>query len=238
MTPQTIAFVYAHPDDETFLSAALIRELADAGHKPVLLLATKGDAGKKNGAFGHLSNEELAAVREREMDKAAAILGLAATRYLGYPDGQSNKADEAEFIQRIVDFLQRHQPSVVVTFPEDGGNFHPDHMMISKMATAAVLSGRCPSVRKLYYVFSTSLADRGLTASVSIDTESRWPMKAEALRAHESQILAIQRYFGDLEAFPENRRYESFVLAWERGVLWPPARPERSVLDGLDKLDG
>ncbi|UUZ95798.1 PIG-L family deacetylase [Paenibacillus sp. P25] len=231
---QTAAFLYAHPDDETFLSACLIRQLADEGHVPVQPLATKGDAGKKNGDFAHLTNEELAAVREREMAQAARILGLRTVEYLGFPDGKLNTVDEQVYLEGIVDFLNRHQPKVVVTFPEDGGNFHPDHMSISKMATAAVLSGRCPSVRKLYYILSDTLTKEGHKPFVTIDTESNWPMKAEALKAHQSQIFAIQRYFGNLEVFPAARRYESFVLAWERGTLWPPFRKEQSVMDGLE----
>ena len=53
------AFCYAHPDDETFLSGCLIRMLADCSHPPALLLATRGDAGNKNGAYSQLSREEL-----------------------------------------------------------------------------------------------------------------------------------------------------------------------------------
>jgi hypothetical protein len=38
--------------------------LADEGNETVLLLATKGDAGKKNDPVSHLSNEEFGAVRK------------------------------------------------------------------------------------------------------------------------------------------------------------------------------
>ena len=44
---QTAAFIYAHPDDETFLSGCLIRQLADQGDNPILLLATRGEAGRQ-----------------------------------------------------------------------------------------------------------------------------------------------------------------------------------------------
>lgn len=215
----TAGFIYAHPDDETFLSACLIRQLADQGHQPVLLLATKGDAGKKNGHVSHLSNEALAEVRVKEMEKAAEILGLSVVEYLGFPDGKSNTVDEQLFIDGIVSFVNTYKLSMLFTFPADGGNFHPDHMTISKMTTAAVLSGRCPSVNKLYYSMSNTLMEEGHKPSIVIDTEKQWTMKAEALRAHMSQIFAIERYFGKLDSFPENRRYESFVLAWEKGRM-------------------
>jgi LmbE family N-acetylglucosaminyl deacetylase len=228
----TIGFIYAHPDDETFLSACLIRQLADQGSKTVLLLATKGDAGKNNWDVGHLSNAELAAVRELEMKKAADIMGISLTEYLDYPDGKLNTIDSAEFVDNVVLFINKYQPAVIFTFPEDGGNGHHDHMAISDITSKAVWSGRCPSVQKLYYVATAPLLEKGHLPSISIDTEGQWEMKAQALKAHDSQILAINRYFGDLTVMPENRRYESFVLGWERGVFWPK-KAEQSILDDL-----
>jgi LmbE family N-acetylglucosaminyl deacetylase len=228
---ETVGFLYAHPDDETFLSACLIRQLADDGYDPALLLATYGDAGKKNGHAAHFSNEALAELRRSEMDKAAAILGAAAVDYLGYPDGELNEVDEELFLEGVVQFLNKYRPKIVFTFPENGGNYHPDHIAISRMATAAVLSGRCPSVQKLYYAAS-DIGESARKPTIAVDTEPQWELKAEALRAHHSQIFAIERFFGDLTAFPENRRYEAFVLRWERGEDWP-VKAERTIFDDL-----
>jgi LmbE family N-acetylglucosaminyl deacetylase len=230
--PHTVSYLFAHPDDESFLCSALSRELVDRGHPPALLLATRGDAGNNNGSNSHLTQDELAKVREAEMEQAAAILGIAEIEHLGLPDGKLQEADYESFLERAADFIDRMQAAVIVTFPEDGGNLHPDHIAISRIATAAILSGRCPSVQKLYYVFSNTLREEGIKPAVELDTERHWPIKAEALRAHKSQILAVERYFGKLDTFPETRRYESFALAWERGAGWPVKR-ESSVLDDL-----
>lgn len=229
---RTVAFIFAHPDDETFMCASLIQQLVRSGDRPILLLATRGDAGKKNGDVSHLTNAELGMLREKEMERAASIIGLREVTHLGYPDSLLKEQDEESFVGRIVDYINDHQAQVVVTFPEDGGNFHPDHMAISRATTAAVLSGRCPSVQKLYYVASDVLKQNGHSPSITIDTEKDWPVKAEALRAHQSQIYAIQRYFGDLRLLPENRRYEAFVLAWERGAVFPTGL-EATVFDGM-----
>lgn len=229
---QTVGFIYAHPDDETFLSACLIRQLADNGDKTVLLLATKGEAGKKNGTVSHLSSGELATVRVQEMKQAADIMGISITEFLDYPDGMLNTVDPIEFVNNVVSFINKHQPTVVFTFPEDGGNGHLDHMAISDITTQAVLSGRCPSVQKLYYAATAPLLEKGHLPAYSIDTENQWSMKDQALRAHDSQILAINRYFGDLTVMPEERRYEAFVLGWERGVFWPK-KQELTIMDGL-----
>jgi len=229
--PHTVAFVFAHPDDETFMCACLIRQLADRGEKPLLLLATNGDAGK-TGYLGPMTKEQLAAKRVQEMETAAQIMGLAGVEYLAYPDGKLNTINKELFTDKVVSFLNREQAEVVVTFPPNGGNGHPDHIAISDIARRAVISGRCPTVQKLYYTAFTVLPGAERSISFSIDTEAQWSMKSKALQAHESQLLSIHRVFGDLIQFPEERRYESFVLAWERGVFYPPKK-ERFILDDL-----
>lgn len=105
-------------------------------------------------------------------------------------------------------------------------------MAISRMTARAVTSGACPTVERLYYVMSDTLAQEGRRPTLTIDTRPLWPVKADALRAHASQRLAIERYFGKLDDVPESRRYESFVLAWERGASWPD-KPEEAALREL-----
>lgn len=212
-----VAFIFAHPDDESFLSASLIRQLADRGEASALLLATRGDAGHKNGAYAHLSRQELGALRDAEMARAAEALGLREVRQLGHPDGGLNAVEEEPFVAQVAAFIDEVQARTVVTFPPDGGNRHPDHMAISRIATAAVRGGSCPTVEQLYYVWSDSLAEAGFAPTLRLDTAESWSVKADALRAHESQRLAIERYFGSLEQVPELRRYETFALVWERG---------------------
>ncbi|KRE59587.1 PIG-L deacetylase family protein [Paenibacillus sp. Soil750] len=209
-------FIYAHPDDETFLSGCLIRRLADAGEDNVLLLATRGDAGRQ-GLERAKNRQELAELREHEMRAAAEILGISTIEHLGWPDGQLDEVDFETLVQQIITFIQRHEVENVYTFAEDGGNGHRDHIAISKATTAAVHSGACPSVRKLYYAFSPLLRAQGHEPSILIDTEKLWPVKAAALKAHQTQHVTIGRHFGNLVDFPEERRWEAFVLGWEIG---------------------
>jgi N-acetylglucosamine malate deacetylase 2 len=213
-------FIYAHPDDETFLSACVILELADRGQSPVLLLATRGEAGR-NGTIRATNKEELAALREQEMEAAASILGISCVEYLGWPDGQLGNIDFEALVDGVISFIQRNELEVLFTFPADGGNGHPDHVAISKATTAAVLSGKCPTVHKLYYAATGSLRTAGYVPSIAIDTEARWAVKAAALRAHATQHIAIAKYFGNLDEFPAERRTEAFVLGWCDGQMWP-----------------
>ncbi|MZQ87261.1 PIG-L family deacetylase [Paenibacillus sp. 5J-6] len=213
-------FVYAHPDDETFLSGCLIRKYADEGSRPALLLATRGDAGR-HGLERAADKSELARLREEEMNVAAEVLGISIVEHLGFPDGQLANINFDELVAGVISFIQRYEIENVFSFAEDGGNGHPDHVTISKASTAAVLSGKCPSVRRLYYAASGFTQERGLEPSIVVDTESGWAVKATALKAHATQHIAIAKYFGDVDVFSEARRWEAFVLGWENGVMWP-----------------
>jgi LmbE family N-acetylglucosaminyl deacetylase len=213
-------FSYAHPDDETFLSGCLIRRFADQGEPPVLLLATRGDAGRQ-GLERATNRQELAELREKEMEAAADILGISVVEHLKWPDGQLDEVDFQTLVQGVASFIQRHEIEILFTFSEDGGNGHRDHIAISKATTAAVLSGACPSVRKLYYTASANLRAQGHQPSIVVDTEPMWAIKAAALRAHQTQHVTIGRHFGNLVDFPEERRWEAFILGWHDGVLWP-----------------
>lgn len=215
-----IAWIIAHPDDESFSSACTIYEAAVRGHQVSCLLATWGDAGK-TGYLGPMTKQELALQRRKEMQQAAGILKIRIIEGLGYPDGQVNALDRSVLVNDIVEFIQRHQIEIVVTFPSDGVSGHLDHIAVHHATNQAILSGRCPSVRKLYYFASTIMLEAGHKPSVHIDSTTHWDKKKAALLAHESQRLSVERVFGNLEAPPEFFRMESFILAWEEGSIFP-----------------
>ncbi|WP_258205456.1 PIG-L deacetylase family protein [Paenibacillus radicibacter] len=228
----SISFIYAHPDDETFGCAVLIRQVVDRGGKATLLSATRGDAGK-TGRLGDMTKEQLAVVRVGELREACDIMGISEIKHLGYPDGKLSTIDRTELAEKIINFINEHKPEVVVTFPEDGISLHPDHTAIHHATNAAIFSGRCPSVQKYYYNASHPLAQMGHYPNLRIDTEQQWDMKADALKAHKSQAFSVERVFGEHVTFAESYRYESFVLVWERGVEWPGGQ-EKWVFESLE----
>lgn len=213
---KTVAFIYAHPDDETFGCSYLIRQIADEGGVPVLLTATRGDAGK-TGRLGEMTREELAAKRDIELEDAGKILGIQVIEQLGMGDGKLKEVDPALLQDKIADFLMRHQAEMVVTFPEDGISGHADHIVIHHAVNQVLFDGRAPSVQKLYY---NRMGTHGAESSslLVIEEAGKWDVKRRALAAHESQILSIERVFGKLgPEVPPNHRLEAFELAWERG---------------------
>jgi N-acetylglucosamine malate deacetylase 1 len=107
------AFVFAHPDDDVFISG-LMRRLISAGSEILGVWLTSG---------GFLGGQER---RETELRSAVSILGLEKKRYelLRFPDLglMRSSASAAETLKEI--FVRFKPDNVFVTAFEGG---HPDH---------------------------------------------------------------------------------------------------------------
>jgi LmbE family N-acetylglucosaminyl deacetylase len=102
--------------------------------------------------------------REAELLAAARELGLREVRFLGYKDGDVDKADTVAALMTIAGHFRRVRPHVVITFGPEGAYGHPDHIAISQLTTAAIVCAADPSfgttpaiaephrVSKLYFI--------------------------------------------------------------------------------------
>lgn len=150
--PLRLLTVHAHPDDEASKGAATVACLNAQGVHCVLVCCTGGEA-------GDILNPEmdrpdvrgdLAAVRESELARAAAIIGYDEVVMLGYRDsgmkdsdanahpGAFANADPDEAIGRMVAIIRRVRPQVIVTYPDARGEYdHPDHVQVHDMTVPA-----------------------------------------------------------------------------------------------------
>ena len=74
--PITLLGVWAHPDDESYLSAVAMHRVAKAGGRVVLATATRGELGGSNHHPHHLAE-----LREHELRTAMSVLE-STTRFL------------------------------------------------------------------------------------------------------------------------------------------------------------
>ena len=144
---RTLLAVLAHPDDESFGPGGTLARYAAEGTAVHIAIATDGVAGSVVDAYKD-KRDQLAAVREKELETAVAILG-GTLHSLGYRDsGYINdpanehpdafiQADEMEAVGKVVRLIRELRPQVVLTHDENGGYFHPDHIMCWKITTAA-----------------------------------------------------------------------------------------------------
>src|SRR5699024_10696055 len=76
--------VHAHPDDESLSTGALLASLVAGGTRVELVTATRGEEGEiVPGSVPTEDPRSLEAIRETEIDAAAAALGLAQRYWLG-----------------------------------------------------------------------------------------------------------------------------------------------------------
>jgi LmbE family N-acetylglucosaminyl deacetylase len=151
--------IFAHPDDETFGAAGTLRRATNAGRAVAVVSATRGEAGEiADPALA--TKETLGAVREGELRRAMAAVGVGDVRFLDYHDGRLPEADPKQAVAKIVRHLRELRPDVVLTFAANGGYGHVDHMAIHRLTLAALqaaadserTSDQPPHrVRKLYY---------------------------------------------------------------------------------------
>lgn len=149
----TIVSFHAHPDDESIHVGGTLAKLSAAGHRVVLVFATRGEHGEV--AEGFLDDDEaLGKRREREVEQSAAILGAQRVEFLGYHDSgmmgtPENDLPEAfwqvpvdEAAARLAAILEEEEADVLTAYDSDGGYGHPDHIQVHRVGVrAAELAG-------------------------------------------------------------------------------------------------
>lgn len=229
MNRKKILFVYAHPDDESFTAGVTIPKYVQEEQAEVALLcATRGQAGKA-GDPPICSQDELPHVREQELRKACDILGISRLEVLDYEDKHLSEVPPAELAAHVDAMIRDFRPQVVVTFPPHGISGHPDHRAISEATGLAVRSIPAADnpVCKLYHATVPDTApfanrtphtDPIETITTIITAPEHVPTAAQALLAHRTQHLSVERVFPGIENgdYRNVRDVNSFILVWHQ----------------------
>ena len=125
--------MWAHPDDEGYLSAGIMADAVRNGNRVVCVTATRGEAADPE----RWPPAELAEIREAEIANALEILGVTDHRWLGYPDGGCADVDAEEAVARIAAIIDEVQPDTVLTF---GPTVAPGTPTTSRCATGPQLA--------------------------------------------------------------------------------------------------
>jgi mycothiol S-conjugate amidase len=145
--------VHAHPDDESSKGAGMMARYAAEGVEVMVATCTGGERGDiLNAAMAadpH-ARRDLAGLRRLEMCSAAAALGIQ-QHWLGFTDSGLPEGDPlpplpfgcfaAQPLQRVaaplVRLVRRFRPHVIISYDENGGYPHPDHIMAHRVAVEA-----------------------------------------------------------------------------------------------------
>jgi LmbE family N-acetylglucosaminyl deacetylase len=144
----TIVSFHAHPDDESIGAAGTLARAAAAGHRVVLVFATRGELGEP--VPGVLEpGEQLPVRRSAECYASAAAIGAKRVEFLGYTDsgmmGEPSNAAPYCFWQADVEHaarllavvLDEEEPDVLTIYDDNGGYGHPDHIQVHRVGKRA-----------------------------------------------------------------------------------------------------
>jgi LmbE family N-acetylglucosaminyl deacetylase len=268
--------VHAHPDDEVFGTGGVIAKTLARGDRVVVVYCTSGEEGEIH--HPELSVEEakprLGELRRQEASEALRILGGAEPVFLNYRDSgmrdtEANQNPAAfmnapleEARDRLIDVIVRTRPDVMVTYGEDGGYGHPDHVMANRITRAAFerTSSEPWGPKKLYYSarsregfksYALGLQEIGLKIpwmkddynfdeygvpndeiTALIDISAYAPLKKQALAVHRTQIPAEFFY---LSIPDEGLARYSGVEYFQRIVPRPePGEHESDLFEGIE----
>ena len=141
----TLVCFHAHPDDEAIATAGLMMGAVDAGHRVVLVVATRGEGGLVPDDLA--AGEYLGDRRTAEQERAAEMLGVHRLEWLEYGDsgmaGEATNDDPGCFWQADVDdaagrlaaLLEDEAIDVLTIYDDHGGYDHPDHIAIHRVGT-------------------------------------------------------------------------------------------------------
>ncbi|HEX9712511.1 MAG TPA: PIG-L family deacetylase [Actinomycetota bacterium] len=154
----TVLGVWAHPDDETYLSAALMASCVDAGRRVVCVTATRGEGGSQDPE--RWPPEQMAEIRQAELERCMAVLGVTDHRWLDYVDGTCHTIPDDEGTARIRSIIEEVRPDTVLTFGPEGMTGHEDHKAVHRWTTAAFEQVAAPAARLFYATITPEWAER------------------------------------------------------------------------------
>jgi N-acetyl-1-D-myo-inositol-2-amino-2-deoxy-alpha-D-glucopyranoside deacetylase len=181
MSQKRALFVHAHPDDETINNGATMAKMVSQGVAVTLVTCTRGEEGEVLvPELTHLASsaeDKLGEHRVTELANAMKALGVTDHRFLGnYRDSgmmgtAQNEhpkcfwnADVEEAAKELAKIIDEIRPQVLVTYDENGGYGHPDHIQAHRVAMRAAEISTW-QIEKIYWnIMPKSVVAKGIEA--------------------------------------------------------------------------
>jgi N-acetyl-1-D-myo-inositol-2-amino-2-deoxy-alpha-D-glucopyranoside deacetylase len=220
-TQPRLLLVHAHPDDESINNGATMAAYVARGAQVTLVTCTRGEEGEiLVPELSHLASDKedgLGAHREIELAAAMNELGVSDYRFLGAPvkkwrdsgmigTPQNERPDV--FWNSDLDEAARHlekiileiKPHVLITYDENGGYGHPDHIKAHQVAMRAAELARTSGweIKKIYWnTIPISVIEEGIAAMKGTGVDFFGVEKAEDFPFAAPDHLVTTVFNGD-----------------------------------------
>ncbi|MDP9330488.1 MAG: PIG-L family deacetylase [Actinomycetota bacterium] len=230
----TILGIWAHPDDETYLSAGLMARTIREGSRVYCVTATRGEGGSFDEE--RWPSASMGKVREGELLRSFEVLGVTEHEFLDLPDIDMDTPLPESGAGRVGELMKEVRPDTVLTFGPDGMTGHVAHMSASRWATDAFRASAPPGAKLYYAVYTQEWADEFVPELNKFDVfrpgtppvvpredlaiafelpEELLALKMRAIQEHVSQVETMFEMFGE-DFFRRGMREESFRLVEEK----------------------
>ena len=230
----TILGVWAHPDDEAYLSAGLMARAVRNGSRVVCVTATRGEGGSMD--EDRWPSATMGGVRTAELEQCLAILGVDEHTWLDLPDIDMDTGLPDEGYARVREIVTDVQPDTIITFGPDGMTDHAAHRDVSRWATQALREAGKPGSSVHYATVTPEWAEEFVpiwepfnvfrpgtpvvTRRDELSIDYRLPadindLKVKAILEHKSQVGAIFEAVGE-DVWWREMSTESFRLGEEK----------------------
>lgn len=205
--------VHAHPDDESSKGAGTYAHYLERGYEVMIVTCTGGEQGdilNQQVAVDPAAQRDIGGYRRGEMAQAQQLLGFQ-HRWLGYPDSglppEGTPVDPLSFaglpadpqVAALLRIVRDFKPHVLVTYNENGGYPHPDHIRCHEISYRAwelagdpdayPETGEAWEISKLYYdeIFNPA----------RVAALSGWVQQHEPESAHAAYLAQMQERMAD-----------------------------------------
>jgi LmbE family N-acetylglucosaminyl deacetylase len=228
----TVLGVWAHPDDDVYLSAGLMAAAVEADQRVVDVTATRGEGGSMDEE--RWPPDSMSEVRTKELLRSLDVLGVKEHHFLDGPvDIDMDTGLDPAGAEQVHRIMEEVDPDTVLTFGPEGMTGHAAHKDVSRWAGDSFAQVAKPGSRLYHAVFPTSMADEWIeklapfnifrpgtphiVPDEEIDLYFELPSelldrKIASIKEHGSQIEALYEVFGD-EGFRRFMAKEGFVVA-------------------------
>lgn len=201
-----VAFIGAHPDDESFTCGGTLSLITASGGTVDLLVATRGERGRAY-VDANISDEDFIAMRREELGRIAETIGVRSVTLLEYPDGSLREHIDG-FETAAAAQLALWESELVIGFGRDGYTGHADHIAAAAASRRAAEALGIPylavalpddykhefrellSGKRKHGIYDEELAHAEHTFSIAVDPIA----KMNLLRIYHSQFDGLDPY--------------------------------------------
>lgn len=208
----SIAVIAAHADDEVLGCGGTISKFVSEGRHVHVLILGDGVSSRSNMTSDQMLNENT--MRNRAAETANELLGTTSLTLLTLPDNRMDSLDLLDIVKIIENFIEKHQPSTVLT--HHAGDVNIDHRVVHDAVIAACRPLPNSCIQELLFF------------EIASSTEWRPPTSAHAFNPNlfinisqhlDAKLKALAAYKEELRSFPHPRSLQGITsLAHWRGA--------------------